>query len=71
MIRPGFKWTSMPSYSSMWAGGCGLQGGWWWAIGHSVQISYKPDASGQRPAVVGCYLETSLRDGSTKTCRIR
>lgn len=65
------QWTRMGSYSSVWAGGCGLQGGWWWAIGKSVGIHFKPDASSRQPAVSWCYLETSLRNGGTKTCRIR
>jgi hypothetical protein len=65
------QWTKMDSYGSVWSGGCALMGGWWWSIGHSVQIFYKPDASSQQPATTWCYLETSLRDGSTKTCRIR
>lgn len=64
------QWSSTPTYMSVWAGGCATDG-WWWAIGHTVQIYYKPDASTQQPAVVGCHLERSLRDGSTKTCRIR
>lgn len=62
---------STSGYSVVQGHGCTLQGGWWWSVGSTVQITFNfADKPIPRGDLDFCGLESSLRDGSTKTCRI-